>query len=589
MKGFALRIDRLLAIAVCILASFCGGSARAATIQVPQDYSTVAEALDAAQPGDAIELAPGRYVEFDLVMKPGIRLYGTGTGPGATILDAQGKGRIMSATYMERDSQVRNLTFANGWAKDPEGYGQYGGALYINWAKLWLQDCLFENNRADASGGAICSMKTTALLVSCQFEGNSAVKGGGAMDCSFEASPSLRHCVFKSNTASYGGALSCRTGSSPQLTNVIFDGNSTQGTYDIGGAVITFLDSSPVFESCTFSRNQAYAGGALFADQESPTTVNQSTIVANSAEAYGAGIYSNNAELTISNSIIAFQDGMGLESAGRATPVLECTNIFGNTGGDWVGTLASLDGTAGNLQADPLFCETELDDEYHFMLEDGSPCSADGGACGDMGAWPVGCDTPLAPEVPALQSFAATWDQGSPLLVWTVDLSQEADDFRLMRYVVGHPGLEEQIPVTVGTEGSLVAQDAELVYDATTRYGYRLYFLMPEGSEVLLGELELDAPPAARPLAQVEAWPNPFNPQTTIHFELGAPQEVAVEIFNIAGQRVRLLSREHFSTGPHSLIWNGQDDQGRVLASGSYVVIVAGEKGSQRVKVTLLK
>ena len=66
-------------------------------------------------------------------------------------------------------------------------------------------------------------------------------------------------------------------------------------------------------------------------------------------------------------------------------------------------------------------------------------------------------------------------------------------------------------------------------------------------------------------------FPNPFNPSTTIPFELRQPAHVSLEVFDILGQRVRALSDEIHSSGRHEIVWNGTDDSGRAVASGIYI------------------
>lgn len=65
-------------------------------------------------------------------------------------------------------------------------------------------------------------------------------------------------------------------------------------------------------------------------------------------------------------------------------------------------------------------------------------------------------------------------------------------------------------------------------------------------------------------------YPNPFNPETTIKFALPEAQDVRLEIFNIRGQRVRTLVSEGMAAGHHTVIWNGTDQGGRNVASGTY-------------------
>lgn len=65
-------------------------------------------------------------------------------------------------------------------------------------------------------------------------------------------------------------------------------------------------------------------------------------------------------------------------------------------------------------------------------------------------------------------------------------------------------------------------------------------------------------------------YPNPFNPDTTIHFNLKETSNVKLDIFNVLGQKVITLTDEEFSQGSHSLIWNGLNHSGASVGSGVY-------------------
>jgi hypothetical protein len=67
-------------------------------------------------------------------------------------------------------------------------------------------------------------------------------------------------------------------------------------------------------------------------------------------------------------------------------------------------------------------------------------------------------------------------------------------------------------------------------------------------------------------------FPNPFNPETSISFQLsvfGCPS-VRIEIFNIRGQVVRTLVNGYFGAGRHSVVWDGRDVNGNMVSSGVY-------------------
>ncbi len=90
------------------------------------------------------------------------------------------------------------------------------------------------------------------------------------------------------------------------------------------------------------------------------------------------------------------------------------------------------------------------------------------------------------------------------------------------------------------------------------------------------------------------AYPNPFNPSTTIRYGLPAASEVVLEVYNVQGQRVRRLVAGHQTAGWHEVVWDGRGDHGQRLGSGVYVLRLTArpEKGSAVVesrKVVLVK
>lgn len=65
-------------------------------------------------------------------------------------------------------------------------------------------------------------------------------------------------------------------------------------------------------------------------------------------------------------------------------------------------------------------------------------------------------------------------------------------------------------------------------------------------------------------------FPNPFNPQTTIRYELPATSPVSLKVFNISGQEIISLVEEIQSAGSHSMFWNGNNASGEKVPSGIY-------------------
>jgi hypothetical protein len=96
--------------------------------------------------------------------------------------------------------------------------------------------------------------------------------------------------------------------------------------------------------------------------------------------------------------------------------------------------------------------------------------------------------------------------------------------------------------------------------------------------------------PSQHRFAMPPAAPNPFNPRTTIHYVLpGQGERVRLAIFDLRGRLVRTLLDGTLPAGAGSVIWDGVDESGQVVASGTYLVQLTS--GAERAvqKVTLVK
>jgi|GEM_PF-2049052 len=84
-------------------------------------------------------------------------------------------------------------------------------------------------------------------------------------------------------------------------------------------------------------------------------------------------------------------------------------------------------------------------------------------------------------------------------------------------------------------------------------------------------------------------YPNPFNPSTTIRFGLPAAEDVRLEIFNMLGQRVRVLVNAPLRAGWHSYVWDSRSDSGGRVASGIYLYRLTTKNKVVTKKLMLLK
>jgi aminopeptidase N len=100
--------------------------------------------------------------------------------------------------------------------------------------------------------------------------------------------------------------------------------------------------------------------------------------------------------------------------------------------------------------------------------------------------------------------------------------------------------------------------------------------------------LDLDVP-APVPVRLSAVVPNPFNPNARVSFVVEQPTVVVIEVFDTRGRYVRRIAGARYEPGVYELVWSGDDDDGRRLASGVYVVRLAGAGIVQTERVTLLK
>lgn len=83
--------------------------------------------------------------------------------------------------------------------------------------------------------------------------------------------------------------------------------------------------------------------------------------------------------------------------------------------------------------------------------------------------------------------------------------------------------------------------------------------------------------------------PNPFNPTTSLSFELPAPAFARLTVLSVDGKRVATLLAERVGAGPHAVTWNGRDHAGRAVSSGTYFYRLEAGSTVQTRSMMLLK
>ncbi len=96
-------------------------------------------------------------------------------------------------------------------------------------------------------------------------------------------------------------------------------------------------------------------------------------------------------------------------------------------------------------------------------------------------------------------------------------------------------------------------------------------------------------PERPTPYLIATSYPNPFNPSVTIQFELPSSVPVKVEIFNIAGQRVKLLENRSFPAGVNRIMWDSITENGIRASSGVYFYRIEAGVHTKTGKMLLMR
>ncbi len=133
--------------------------------------------------------------------------------------------------------------------------------------------------------------------------------------------------------------------------------------------------------------------------------------------------------------------------------------------------------------------------------------------------------------------------------------------------------------------------------ETNTEYTYWLESLEMNGISQTFGPIVVKtgqtAPPASDiiPLKTLlkTAYPNPFNPSTTISYEVSTPAYVVLEIFNVKGEKIRTLKSAEHQPGLYHTVWNGKDASNRNCGTGVYFCKLQAGSYTKTNKLMMLK
>ncbi len=446
-----------------------------------------------------------------------------------------------------------------------------GGGIYCGTGSPSFINCIISNNEAFGEGGGIGCTQSSAVFTGCDISGNFAYLDGGGVFCQDQPSPIFTNCTFNNNISqSYGGGISAIY-SSPTITNCSLRGNSA---YAGGGACC--WASSSIFSDCiirsnwTESISEYGCGGGVYCSRAFPVFEN-------------CAIDSN---MSLDRDGFPFMGGGGISCRDSSSPIFENCTIHGNLAADAA-----------------VWCRTS------------SPSFTNCTLCGNTTWWGGGiyCDNSsiylnstiiaycehsgihFRNSAGSQITYCDFFDNGGGNIVFTDNDSSHGPDSigELTNTNANDDSCDTYYnifldPMFVDTasgdyhllEGSpcIDAGDPELPYDPDTT--------IADIGAFYYHQTAADIPAAFVPASHAlhPNFPNPFNPTTTIRYDVKQTGHVQLAIYNLLGQEVTTLVNDRHLAGSYTILWNASD-----LPSGMYLCRMETANFVQTQKLILLK
>ena len=313
-------------------------------------YASIQAAINDANDGEEIEVAPGTYYEAIDFKGKAVTLRSTDPNDpnvvAATVINGTGNHHVVQCVSGEDANTVLTGFTVTGGNATGAGETGYGGGMYNKGSSPSITNCIFRGNKA-AYGGGMLNSGSSPIITNCTFSGNSASSNSAGMHNTSGSSPTLTHCTFSGNTAGvYGGGMTNAYNSSPVITDCIFADNTANSN---GGGMWNLSNSSPTLTNCTFADNLANSdGGGMFNTGASNGVLTNCTFSNNTANHNGGGMYNTNSSNPIMTNC-SFTDntcaahGGGICNVLSSSPALTNCKFTENEAGGGGGMINSVD------------------------------------------------------------------------------------------------------------------------------------------------------------------------------------------------------------------------------------------------------
>jgi hypothetical protein len=384
---------------------------------------------------------------------------------------------------------------------------------------------------------------------------------GGAVALTDTCDATVTECTFLWNTALIGGGIYAVNGDLFVRHNM-FVGNGVSST-----------------------------GGGLFVSGLASGDVAGNTLDRNAGPSGSGGMQFSSSPVEVFNNIVTNSNGHGIGCSGTL-PTLMYNDVWNSTGDAYNGCAAG----TGAIALDPVFVDTSSVD-YHLgvhspAIDAGRPGAAyddPDGSTGDMGRFGSHAFVMDQPGYP--QNLVAEVESGDVVLHWAPNPESDLDVYAV--YSDSESGFK---PMPSNFVQFVAAPDTTVNLGAAgdTTY-YKVSAVDDDGyAGGYTDEASASGATATDDVVRYvnvlhQNVPNPFNPTTTIRYELGARTTVTLAVYDVSGRLIKRLENSVLPAGAHETVWNGSNERGDRVSSGIYFYKLSTPTFTQTKKMILLK
>jgi parallel beta-helix repeat protein/predicted outer membrane repeat protein len=592
----------------------------ATIIDIPDDYPTIQQGIDASTEGDTVLVQPGTYVEnidfngHNIVLGSLFLTTGDTTYISQTVIDGDESGSVVRFTDGENSTAIisgftltngrggiycnnSSPTMSNNIIMRNHSNSNGGGIACFDYSSPDITNNTISQNTANLTGGGIYCQDSDPFIYDNTIDSNTALNAGGGICCN-NSSPRIENNILVENHAenNYGGGIACFTSSNPEIIGNTINLNTTNSE---GGGICCY-SSNPIIDNNIIDGNIALGqGGGIFAQGceitarqneiynntgsdgggiavRSSIAELQDNIIRENTAVNGGGIHCNNSDAIIIDNIItentAHHGGAGVDNFGGVVALLGCI-ISANNAGDYGGGIS-------NDMCSPIIA--------NCVITNNTASGAGGGISNYTYSEAVLLNCTFSNN--SADYGGAIWNGGStPSLVNCILWGDSPDE---------HSGSESNITysnIQGGWEGEGNIDCDPLFCDPEDGNYYLAENSCCAGAGENgedIGALGVGCEPTGitgERLLPIEYsfhqnYPNPFNAVTVIRYSLPEPADVAIEIYDILGRRIETLVNERQSSGYHQAVWDAND-----RSSGIFFYRIQAADHAETRKMLLLK